>query len=50
MIQNSESSWLRDKAGAYHRLAWRAVPDSGRIYAMGRDITELAPAGDEVRG
>jgi PAS domain S-box-containing protein len=40
---------LRDKAGAYHRLAWRAVPDGGRIYAMGRDITELKQAGDELR-
>jgi hypothetical protein len=40
---------LRDKAGAYHRLSWRAVPDGGRIYAMGRDITELKQAENELR-
>jgi PAS domain S-box-containing protein len=40
---------LRDKAGSYHWLSWRAVADGGRIYAMGRDITELKQAEDEVR-
>ena len=40
---------LRDKAGAYRRVAWRAVADGGRIYAIGRDVTELEQAEDAVR-
>jgi PAS domain S-box-containing protein len=40
---------LRDKEGAYHWLSWRAVADGGRIYAMGRDITELKRAENELR-
>ena len=30
----------RTKAGDYRLLAWTAVPDAGRIHAVGRDITE----------
>ena len=41
---------LRDKAGTWHALSWRAVPEGGLIYAMGRDITELKQAEDELRG
>ncbi|HLH91482.1 MAG TPA: PAS domain-containing protein [Xanthobacteraceae bacterium] len=40
---------LRDRAGAYHRFAWRAVPDGGRIYAIGCDVTELEQAEGEPR-
>ena len=40
---------LRDRTGTYHCLSWRAVADAGRIYAMGRDITELKQAEDELR-
>ena len=38
------TQWLesryRHKDGSYRWLSWRAVPDEGRIYAMGRDVTE----------
>ncbi len=30
----------RGKDGGYRLLAWTAVPDNGRIHAVGRDITE----------
>ena len=30
----------RTKDGLYRLLAWTAVPDAGRIHAVGRDITE----------
>jgi PAS domain S-box-containing protein len=30
----------RTKAGDYRLLAWTAVPDQGRIHAVGRDLTE----------
>lgn len=30
----------RTKNGSYRLLAWTAVPDAGRIHAVGRDITE----------
>ncbi|MBV9843419.1 MAG: PAS domain S-box protein [Sphingomonadaceae bacterium] len=30
----------RAKAGGYRLLSWTAVPDAGRIHAVGRDITE----------
>jgi PAS domain S-box-containing protein len=31
---------LRAKDGSYRWTSWTAAPDSGRIYGMGRDITE----------
>ncbi|HUG46196.1 MAG TPA: MASE1 domain-containing protein [Sphingomicrobium sp.] len=31
---------LRDIKGQYHWISWRAVPEDGRIYATGRDVTE----------
>ncbi|MBR0779672.1 PAS domain S-box protein [Bradyrhizobium diazoefficiens] len=34
----------RHKDGSFHWLAWKAVLDQGRIYAMARDITELKQA------
>jgi PAS domain S-box-containing protein len=30
----------RTREGAYRLLAWTAVPDAGRVHAVGRDITE----------
>jgi PAS domain S-box-containing protein len=40
---------LRDRDGSYRWIAWKAVPDGGRIYAMGRDITELKDAENKLR-
>src|SRR6266850_1984067 len=31
---------LRATDGSYHWIAWNAAPDSGRIYSVGRDVTE----------
>jgi len=31
---------LRAQDGSYRWISWKAAPDSGRIYSMGRDITE----------
>jgi PAS domain S-box-containing protein len=42
-------SRLRHKDGSYHWISWKAAPDRGRIYAMGRDITELKYAENELR-
>jgi PAS domain S-box-containing protein len=42
-------SRLRHKNGSYHWISWKAAPDRGRIYAMGRDITELKYAENELR-
>jgi PAS domain S-box-containing protein len=42
-------SRLRHKHGSYHWISWKAAPDRGRIYAMGRDITELKYAENELR-
>ena len=40
----------RTKSGAYRLLDWTAVPDAGRIHAVGRDITdERAIARDQER-
>jgi len=30
---------LHAKDGSYHWISWKAAPDSGRSYSMGRDIT-----------
>jgi len=42
-------SRFRHQDGSYHWLSWKAVPDGSRIYAMGRDITELKEAENELR-
>jgi PAS domain S-box-containing protein len=39
---------LRHKDGTYRWISWKSVPDRGRIYAMGRDITELKDAENEL--
>ena len=39
--------WLRHKDGSYRWLAWEAATDRNRIYAMGRDITDLKRAEQE---
>ena len=40
---------FRCKDGSYRWLSWNAAPDRGRIYAVGRDITELKDAEDDLR-
>jgi PAS domain S-box-containing protein len=40
---------FRHKDGSYRRISWKAVPDEGRIYAMGRDITDLRDAEGKLR-
>jgi len=40
---------LRHKAGSHRWLSWHAASDGGRIYAMGRDVTELKEAEIELR-
>ena len=47
--QSRFESRLRHKDGSYRWLSWKAVPDRGRIYAMGRDVTELKEAENELR-
>jgi len=42
-------SRLRHRDGSYRWLSWKAAPDRDRIYAMGRDITELKDAEDDLR-
>ena len=42
-------SRLRHRDGSHRWLSWKAVPDRDRIYAMGRDITELKDAEDDLR-
>jgi len=42
-------SRLRHKDGSYRWISWKSVPDQGRIYAMGRDITELKDAENKLR-
>src|SRR5262249_45244646 len=42
-------SRLRHRDGSYRWLSWKAVPDRGRIYAMGRDVTELKHAEHDLR-
>jgi len=36
------------KDGTFRWLAWRAVPDRGLIYAVGRDVTAIKEAQDEL--
>ena len=40
---------IRHKDGSYRWLSWKAVQDHVRIYAMGRDVTELKDAEDKLR-
>jgi PAS domain S-box-containing protein len=40
---------FRHKNGGYRWISWRSVPDRGRIYVMGRDITELKDAETQLR-
>jgi PAS domain S-box-containing protein len=37
-------SRLRNKEGSYRWISWKAVLDQERIYAMGRDVTDLKEA------
>src|SRR5262249_58090541 len=40
---------FRHKDGSYRWISWKAVPERGHIYAMGRDVTELKAAENELR-
>jgi PAS domain S-box-containing protein len=40
---------FRHKDGSYRWISWNSAPDGGRIYAMGRDVTELKDAEDMLR-
>ena len=40
---------LRHRDGTYRWLSWKAVPDRDRLYAMGRDVTELKDAERDLR-
>jgi PAS domain S-box-containing protein len=40
---------FRHKDGSYRWVSWNSAPDGGRIYAMGRDVTELKDAEDMLR-
>jgi len=42
-------SRYRHKDGSYRWIAWKAVSDQERIYAVGRDITDLKDAEGELR-
>jgi PAS domain S-box-containing protein len=42
-------SRLRDKHGSYHWFSWKTVPDRGRLYGLGREITELKDAETKLR-
>ncbi len=40
---------VRRKNGSYRYLDWTAVPDAGRVHAVGRDITEQREIEDALR-
>jgi PAS domain S-box-containing protein len=42
-------SRLRAKNGAYHWVSWAVATDGGRVYGMGRDITEQKRAQEALR-
>jgi PAS domain S-box-containing protein len=42
-------SRYRHKDGSYHWISWNAAPDRARIYAMGRDVTDLKDAENKLR-
>ncbi|EQB07705.1 PAS domain S-box protein [Novosphingobium lindaniclasticum] len=39
----------RTRSGDYRLIAWTAVPDGGRIHAVGRDVTEQRAIEDALR-
>jgi PAS domain S-box-containing protein len=42
-------SRLRHKDGSYRWISWNAASDGGRIYAMGRDVTDLKDSENLLR-
>jgi PAS domain S-box-containing protein len=42
-------SRFRHKDGSHRWISWKSVPDRGRIYATGRDITDLKDAEGKLR-
>jgi PAS domain S-box-containing protein len=40
---------FRHKEGSYRWISWNAAPDRGRIYAMGRDVTDLKEAENTLK-
>jgi C4-dicarboxylate-specific signal transduction histidine kinase len=42
-------SRLRDRHGSYHWFSWKTAPDRGRLYGLGREITELKDAEHKLR-
>jgi PAS domain S-box-containing protein len=42
-------SRLRDNQGSYHWFSWKTAPDRGRVYGLGREITELKDAENKLR-
>ena len=40
---------LLAKNGSYHWISWNAAPDNGRIYGMGRDITDRKRGEEKLR-
>jgi PAS domain S-box-containing protein len=46
--QNFEAR-IRHRDGSYRWVSWKAVPDRGRIYAIGQDVTELKAAENDLR-
>ena len=40
---------IRHRDGSYRWVSWKAVPDRGRIYAIGQDVTELKAAENDLR-
>jgi PAS domain S-box-containing protein len=40
---------LRHKCGSYRWLSWGAASDHGQIYAVGRDVTDLKNAEDQLQ-
>jgi PAS domain S-box-containing protein len=48
LAAGNTTSWFesrfRHRKGSYRWISWKAVPDLGRIYAVGRDVTDLKDA------
>src|SRR5262249_48810597 len=40
---------FRHKEGSYRCISWNAASDGGRIYAMGRDVTDLKEAENTLK-
>jgi len=52
-LVNGHKTWrmenrLRARDGSYRWISWSAAPDGGRIYSMGRDMTEHRRAQDAL--